>query len=187
MAVGLKRRLFTVEEYHWMARVGILCEDDRVELIDGEVIEMTPIGRRHASCVAGLVRHFTRALGDDALVWPQNPIRLGERSEPQPDTVLLRPRLDLYSAVEPVATDVLLLIEVSDTTLEYDREIKVPLYAQSAIPEVWLVNLQQNTVTIYLDPTPDGYRAARVVRRGDQLAPSAFPDRLLAVSDILPG
>ncbi len=186
MALELKRRRFTVEEYHWIARVGILREDDRVELIDGEVLEMTPIGRRHASCIARLDHILGHELGDAAVIWPRNPIRLSDYSEPQPDLTLLRPRPDFYSTVEPSPSDVLLLIEVSDTTVEYDRRVKVPLYARHSVPEVWLVDLEQDTITVYRDPNADGYRTVRVVRRGEAVAPSAFPDRPLAVSDILP-
>ncbi len=186
MALELKKRRFTVTEYHQMAEAGILGEDDRVELIGGDVIEMTPIGRRHASCVARLDHLLGRELGDTAVVWPQNSVRLDEHSEPQPDLALLRPRADFYASVDATAADVLLLIEVSDTTAEVDRRVKVPLYARSAVPEVWLVDLQQETVTIYLDPAPTGYRTARVVRRGENLAPGAFPDHPLVVADILP-
>ncbi len=186
MAVDLKKRRFTVAEYRQMAQAGILGEDDRVELIDGEVMEMTPVGRRHASCVARLVHFLGRELGDAVVVWPQNPVELGEYSEPQPDLVLLRPRPDFYSSVDATAEDVLLLVEVSDSTVGPDRRVKVPLYAQGGIPEVWLFDLQQETVTIYRDPAPTGYRTAQVVRRGDRLAPSAFPDRSLAVADLLP-
>lgn len=186
MALELKRRRFTTEEYHRMARAGILGEDDRVELIDGEIVEMTPIGRRHASCVATLSQQFAETLRGSVLIWPQNPIRLDDDSEPQPDLVLLRPRPDRYASADPTPDDVLLLVEVADTTVESDRRVKVPLYARSGIQEAWLVDLEQETVTVYLDPTAAGYRTARVARRGEQLAPSAFPDRPLAVADILP-
>jgi Uma2 family endonuclease len=176
-----------VEEYEQMGRAGILGEDDRVELIDGEIVEMTPIGRRHASCVARLTQHFAAlALEGAAVIWVQNPVRLGKRSELQPDFVLLRPRPDLYASVDPAPADVLLLVEVADASIERDRRVKVPLYARAGIPEVWLVDLNQETVTAYRDPRRGGYHTARVVRRGDKLAPSAFPDCALAVADLLP-
>ncbi len=186
MALDLKKRRFTVAEYHKMARAGILGEDDRVELIEGEIVEMTPIGHRHALCVSLMNEVFVVGFRDVAMVWTQNPLRLGKRSEPQPDLVLLRRRPDLYASGRPAIVDVLLLIEVSDTTAGSDRRVKVPLYARSGIPEVWLVDLEQETITVYLDPAPNGYRTARVVRRGESLAPGAFPDRPLAVADLLP-
>ena len=187
MAVDLKRRRFNVDEYEQMGRAGILGEDDRVELLDGEIVEMTPIGRRHASCVARLTQQFAAlALKRTAVIWVQNPVRLGKHSEPQPDFVLLRPRPDLYASTDPTPADVLLLVEVADTSIESDRRVKVPLYARGGIPEVWLVDLNQDTVTAYRDPRRGGYRTAHVVRRGDELAPSAFPDRAIPIVDLLP-
>lgn len=186
MALDLKRRRFTVQEYHQMAQAGILGEDDRVELIEGEIVEMTPIGRRHASCVARLVHRFGRELRDAAVIWPQNPVRLGEDSEPEPDLALLRPRADFYASGHPGPEDVLLLVEVADSSADPDRRVKVPLYARSGIQEVWLVDLEQETVTIYRDPAPDGYRTAQVVRRGDELAPAAFPHVTLKAADLIP-
>ena len=185
MALHLTKRRFTVSEYHQMAQAGILGEDDRVELIDGEVTEMTPIGRRHAATVKRLTRIFVVTFGDDAIVGVQDPVVLSEYTEPQPDLALLRPRPDYYASGHPTPEDIFLLVEVAETSADLDRRVKVPRYARSGIPEVWLVDLEQETVTIYHDPTSEGYRAARVVRRGDQLAPAAFPDRPMAVADIL--
>ena len=187
MAIDLKNRRFTVTEYHQMAQAGILGEDDRVELIEGEIVEMTPIGARHAECVDRLADTFIRAFGGAARVRVQNPVGLGERSEPQPDVALVRRKPGFYASGHPTPGDVLLLVEVADSSADPDRRVKVPLYARSGIHEVWLVDLEQDTITIYRDPTPDGYRNARVARRGDELAPAAFPDRALAVADILPG
>lgn len=186
MAIDLKKRRFTVTEYHQMAQAGILGEDDRVELIEGEIVEMTPIGARHASCVARLDHYLGRELGDAAVTWPQNPVRLGEHSEPEPDLALLRPRADFYASGHPGPEDIFLLVEVADSSADPDRRVKVPLYARSGVPEVWLADLQQQTITIYRDPTPEGYRTVRVVRRGEGLTPGAFPDCALAVADILP-
>ncbi len=137
------RYRFTVEDYHKMAEVDILGEDDRVELIDGEIIEMAPIGRLHAVCVVRLTDLFGETLRRRAIVWAQNPIGLGERSEPQPDLALLRWRPNFYADADPRPEDVLLIIEVADTSLAYDRDIKVPLYARAGIPEVWLVDLNE--------------------------------------------
>ncbi len=185
MAVHPTRRRFTVAEYHQMAEAGILGEDDRVELIEGEIVEMAPIGRRHAGRVARLDRMFQRLTGDESVVWVQNPVRLGEHSEPQPDLALLRPRADFYASDLPTPSDVFLLVEVAETTVELDRRLKTPLYARSGIPELWLVDLDQETLTVYRDPTASGYKTVRVLRRGESIAPGSFPDRPLAVDDIL--
>ncbi len=185
MAVELKRRRFTVREYHQMAEAGILGEDDRVELIDGEIVEMTPMGRRHAECVDRLNELFVQMFRDSARVRVQSPITLGRRSEPQPDLALLQRKPGFYASGHPTARDVFLVVEVSDSSVEPDRREKVPFYARNAVPEVWLVDLKQATVTVYQDPIPGGYRIARVFRRGEQVAPAAFPDRSIAIAEIL--
>lgn len=185
MALHLTRRRFAVSEYHQMAEAGILGEDDRIELIDGEVTEMTPIGRRHAGCVNRLTQLFVKTFGDDAVVTVQNPVVLSENTEPQPDLAILRPRPDFYAERHPTPEDVLLMVEVAETSADLDRRIKAPLYARNGISEAWLVDLEQETVTIYRDPAPGGYRTVRVVRRGEQLAPLAFPQRPLAIASIL--
>ncbi|MCL4370495.1 MAG: Uma2 family endonuclease [Chloroflexi bacterium] len=186
MALDLKRRRFTAEEYHWMARVGILGEDDRVELVDGEIVEMTPIGHRHAACVNRLAELFSQTLGNTAIVSVQNPVRLGQYSEPQPDLALLRRKPDFYASGHPTPEDVFLIVEVAGSSIEPDRRVKIPLYARSGVLEAWLVELDQETLTMYRDPAPDGYHTVRVVRRGEQVAPAAFPSHSLAISDILP-
>ena len=135
------RRRFTVHDYHRMGESGILSEDDRTELIDGEIVQMTPIGGRHAACVNELTRILVGAVGRDAVVSVQNPIRLDDFHEPQPDLAVLRRREDYRSGRLPGSDDVVLLIEVADTTLRYDRGVKLPLYARAGIPEVWLVDL----------------------------------------------
>ncbi len=185
MVVQYARRWFTVEEYHRMAEAGILGEDDRVELIEGEVVKMTPIGRRHASCLARLSELFYGTTKGAAIVWAQNPIDVGEYSEPQPDLAILRRQPDFYLSGHPRPADVYLLIEICDSSVEPDHRVKVLPYARGGVREVWLVDLEQETITIYQDPAPDGYRTARVARRGEQIAPSAFPDRSLLVNDIL--
>jgi len=185
MIFQVSKRLFTVEEYHRMAEAGILGEDDRVELIEGEIVEMTPIGSRHAGAVNRLNRLFSERVGEHAVVSVQNPIRLGERSEPQPDLALLRFREDFYASSHPGPGDVLLVVEVAETSAEYDRRVKVPLYARFGIPEVWLVDLEGEAVEVYRDPSPEGYRKAEVLRRGSSLSPSSFPDLELSVDEIL--
>ena len=185
MALHLTRRRFAVSEYHQMAQAGILGEDDRVELIDGEVTQMTPIGRRHAACVDRLNKLFGKAFGDDAQVRVQNPVVLSEYTEPQPDLAILRPRADFYAAGHPTQEHIFLLVEVAETSADLDRRVKVPLYARSGIQELWLVDLEGETVTISRDPTPSGYGTARVAGRGEELAPLAFPGRPLAAAAIL--
>jgi len=185
MAVQPARRQFTVDEYYQMGRVGILTEDDRVELIEGEIIEMPPIGGRHSSCVNRLTRLLVMALGDSAVVTVQNPLRLDDRSESVPDIIVAKPRADFYEDHHPVPADVLLLIEVSDTTIGYDRRVKLPLYARNGVPVVWIADLDRGIIRVHQDPTPDGYRVVQTRRRGDRLAPSAFPDLAFAVNDIL--
>jgi Uma2 family endonuclease len=185
MAIQIARRLFTTTEYDRMVEAGVLTKDDRVELIDGEILQMSPIGPRHAGCVNALARLFIQVLGDRAVVAIQNPVRLSERSEPQPDLSILRPRPDLYRSTHPAAEDVLLLVEVADSSAEYDRQLKLPLYARGAIPEVWLVNLDQQHFEIHLQPLSGGYGTVRVARRGETIHPQAFPDLTVAIDEVL--
>lgn len=185
MSVGVRTRRFSVEEYHQMVLAGILKEDDRVELIAGEIIEMTPIGPRHSFCVARLTDHFAVSLHGLAVVWVQSPIRLSPDSEPQPDVAVIRSPLTRYADTHPGPDDVLLVIEVADTTVDHDRLRKIPLYARAGIPETWLVNLPAEVIEVHRDPTQDGYRDVRIVRRGESLAPRAFPDVTLSVAQIL--
>src|SRR5258708_2048030 len=127
MVMPLTARRFTVDEYHRMGRAGVFHEDDRVELLEGQIVEMSPIGPAHAGCVAVLTGVLSRRGGESVVVWVQNPVDLGERSEPQPDVALLAPRADAYRTAHPRARDILLAIEVADTSLEHDRDVKVPL------------------------------------------------------------
>lgn len=185
MSVQLVTRRFTVDDFYRMAKAGILTEDDRVELIEGQVVEMAPIGRQHASRVDRLNRLLQRLVGDKAILRVQGPVRLDPYSEPQPDLALLRPRDDFYEAAHPGPADILLLVEVADSSVVYDRQTKTPLYAQAGIPEVWLVDLPQDVVEAHRSPSPDGYRDVQRFRRGQRIAPQAFPDVDLAVDDIL--
>lgn len=185
MALHGTRRRFTADEYHQMAEAGILLEDDRVELVEGEIIEMSPIGRHHASVLNRLTELFVLTFGEVAMVSVQNPIRLSGDTEPQPDLTLVRRRSDFYDAGLPEPEDILLVVEVADTSLAYDRGLKIPLYGRSRIAEAWLLDLNSGTITIYRDPGPSGYGTSQELRRGERLAPLAFPNRLLAVSDML--
>lgn len=181
----LTRRRFTVAQYDRMGRVGILTEDDRVELIDGEIIEMNPIGGWHASDVKRWAQHFVLTFSDIAQVGIQDPVYLDEHSEPQPDLTLLIPRPDFYASGHPRPSDILLLVGIADSTLAFDRGVKVPLYARAGIREVWLVNLAEDAINVYRDPTPGGYRISWTARRGESLAPEAFSGRELAVAELL--
>ncbi len=186
MAVVLKRRRFTVDEYHRMREAGILGEDDRVELIEGEIVEMAPIGPLHAGIVDRIAHVFSRGLGDRVIVRIQNPIQLSkENSELQPDVTLLHPRLDFYIRSHPGAGDVFLVAEVMDSSVEKDRRVKLPLYARAGIPEVWLVDLNTERVETYRYPALDGYRDVQILRSGEALAVEAFPDLTLTVADLL--
>jgi Uma2 family endonuclease len=185
MAVQLLRRRFTVAEYHKMAEAGILSEDDRVELLEGEIVAMSPIGSRHAGLVNRLTRLFSQRAGDQVIVSVQNPIRLGEHSEPHPDLALLRPRADFYASSHPGPEDVLLIVEVADTSAAVDREVKVPLYARWGVPEVWVVDLGGERVEVYRQPGVGGYEQRLTLARGDVVSPQAFSELRLAVADLL--
>jgi Uma2 family endonuclease len=182
--VGTRRR-FTSAEYHAMAEAGILAEDERVELIAGEIVRMAPIGSRHAGGVKRLNRRLTRGLGERALISVQDPIAIGDDSEPEPDVAVLRPRDDDYAQSHPRPADVLLIIEVADSSVAYDRDVKLPLYAQAGIIEAWLACLDERRVEIHRDPAATGYRNVRILRPGDRIAPLAFPDFELTVEEIL--
>ncbi|MGH9068684.1 MAG: Uma2 family endonuclease [Acidimicrobiales bacterium] len=185
-AVGVRRHLFTVEEWHRMGEAGLFGEDDRVELLDGEVVDMSPIGLRHAACVKRLNQHLMRLVEGRAIVSVQDPLRLDDRSEPLPDVALLRPRADFYVSAHPVPGDTLVAIEVADTSLVYDRDRKAPHYAASGVPETWVVDLTGRQVLVMTDPGPDGYGTLRRVGRGSRLAPTQLPGLTLPVDDILP-
>ena len=185
MAVEPARRQFTVDEYYQMASAGILSENDRVELIEGEIIQMPPIGGRHASCVDRIAELFFGAFRGIAQVRVQNPLRLDGLSEPVPDVMLLKRRSDFYAERHPFPQDVLLLVEVSDTTVAYDRRVKLPLYARLGVGEVWIVDLDRSIIDLHREPTSEGYRLIETRRRGERLGPSAFPDQTFSVDDIL--
>ena len=152
-----RRHAYSVDDYYRMAETGILRPGDRVELIDGEIIDRAPIGSRHAAAVKRIAQALSLSLGDRAIVSVQDPIRLDPYSEPQPDIALLRPREDFYAGAHPGPGDVLLLVEVADSTLRFDRDTKLPLYARHGIPEVWLVDIENAQFTIHRDPQAHGY------------------------------
>jgi len=170
-----KHRL-TVNDYHRMGETGILPEDARVELIEGEVIDMAPIGSHHAGIVKRLTRLLVQAVGASAIVSVQDPVILDGHSEPQPDVALLRPRNDFYTLAHPKANEVLLLIEVAESSLRYDESIKIPLYARHGIPEVWLIDVEQRRLTRFFNPREKGYVNDESPDALSVLTPVALPD-----------
>ncbi len=164
-----ERHRFTVEDYYRMADAGLLGHDERVELIEGEVIDMAAIGSRHAACVNRLNELFMTRLAGRAVVGVQNPVRLTDLSEPQPDVAVLRQRPDFYAGAHPGPADILLVVEVADTTLAWDRNVKVPLYGRAGIPEVWVVDLDGEVLDVFTSPREQEYDDVRQARRGESL------------------
>lgn len=173
MAIQVRKYLISVENYHKMAGTGILPESG-VELINGEIIEMSPIGSKHAAAVDRLNRILSRQFGDEVIIRVQNPIILNSFSEPEPDIAVVKYRADFYEKQHPHSADVLLAIEVSDTTINYDREIKLALYAQSGIPECWLVDLEKSEIQAFWQPLGDAYRFSQLARKGGSLKAQHF-------------
>ncbi len=159
----VRKRLIDVDEYHLMGQVGIFAPDERVELIEGEVIEMAPIGSPHTGNVNILTRLLVVAAGDRAVVSVQNPVRLDRHSEPEPDFALLKPRADSYRGAHPRPQDVLLLVEVAESSLKYDQQVKLPLYAAHGIPEVWVFDVTAKILSVHRDPAGDAYRTTSAI------------------------
>jgi Uma2 family endonuclease len=185
VTVTLRRYRFTVDQYHRMAAAEIFHPECRVELVDGDIFEMSPIGPWHSGVVNRLTHRFVAGLGDRAVVHVQNPTGLDDYSEPQPDVMLLKPRADFYGTAHPRPEDTLLLVEVSDTSLPHDRGRKLRLYARTGVPEVWIVNRRADAIEVFRAPSPEGYREVVRRHRGEELAPAAFPDLNLSVSEVL--
>lgn len=181
----IQKKRFTADDYQRMGRAGILSEDDRVELIDGEVIDMTPIGPRHNAAVNRANRAMVMAVGDSAIVQVQGSVRLDVYHEPQPDLVLLRPRVDYYASQLPGPVDILLVVEIAESSLEYDRDVKARLYAASGIPEYWLVDLDAACISSCSAPQEGSYRTLRQYNRGQSLAPQLLPDCIVTVDALL--
>lgn len=181
----LRRHRLTAEQYRLMGECGILPPDAKVELIEGEVIDMAPTGSRHAGVVRHIASVFERAAAGAALVSIQSPIALGMTSQPEPDIALLRPRSDFYKSRHPEPADVLLLVEVADTSLRYDRRIKTPLYARHGVSEVWVVDLERDRVCVYRQPTASGYRITEDFKRRDSVAPQALAQCAIDLDAVL--
>lgn len=179
------RYLFTTTDYHKLRETGFFSADERVELIDGEIIAISPIGPKHAGCVNKLNRILNRKVGRYAIVAAQNPVWLNEYSEPQPDIALLKLRDDVYTTSHPTPADTLVAIEVADSTLDGDRQIKLPKYAQAGIPEVWLVDLVNERIEVHALPNEGIYQEVRIVLRNQKVVSRTLPNLTLKASDIL--
>jgi Uma2 family endonuclease len=176
---------FTVEDYHRLAELGFLHEDSRVELIEGDLIAMSPVGPRHADVVDRLVELLVPLLVRRAILRVQNPLRLDEHSEPEPDLMLVNRREGRYATAHPRPADVLLLIEVMDSSADYDRGTKLGLYARYAVAEVWLIDLTEQRIEIHRMPVEGTYTERSIRSRGQTVAPGRFPDVELDVDAIL--
>lgn len=181
----LKQHRFTLERYEAMIERGILHEDDRVELIHGVIVDVSPIGDRHTACVKRLNRLFTSIAAERVTVSIQDPIMLPPDSEPGPDAALLRPREDFYESGKPRSEDVLIVVEVADSSLDFDRDVKMPLYACATIPEAWLVDVEAQAVEVYTEPGGGRYAQMRTYRSGETIRSDAFPEHPFPVDRIL--
>ena len=185
MSVQYQRHYFNVDEYYRMAEVGLLSPDDRVELIEGEIVEMSPIGSTHAGTVCRSSAFLNRKLGDTVIVRSQNPVRLNDLSEPQPDLALLKPRKDFYSNSHPTPGDVFVVIEVADTSVDYDRNVKLPAYARAGIPEAWLMVLPKDVIEVHSQPKNGKYQKVQRLKRGKTLVSPTIPTFECKVEDLL--
>ena len=184
MALEIVRRQWSVDDYHRMAETGILEEDERVELIGGDVLQMPRIEARHAACVDRLTMALAPAVASSAIVRVQGPIQVDDYSEPQPDLAVLRIRGDFYRDGHPLPADVLLLIEVADSSLLYDRNTKLPVYARAHSPEVWLVSVPDERVERYSEPVNGIYQAIQIVQRGQAVVSTTLPEVTIAADTI---
>ena len=184
MAVDVERarRLFTIDEYVRMWESGIFNDEDRIELIDGEVVEMSPTGNPHGAFVDNMTHLLINAVGDRARVRVQGTVRIPPRSLPQPDLVVLRPRS--YKSESATTADILLVVEVADTSLRYDRTVKLRLYARAGIPEYWIVDAKAETLEVYRAPSGDQYAEHQQPARGSTIAPLVFPDAAISIDAI---
>jgi Uma2 family endonuclease len=185
MPTEIIKKRFTVDEYYRMVEVGILQPKERVELIDGEIVEMSPIGHRHGVRVIRVNTLFIKAFGDRAVVGVQTSIRLNDWTEPEPDLVVFKHRSDFYAGKKPTPQDILFVMEVADTSLRYDRNVKVPLFAAAGIPEVWVEDAKNDVLYVYRDPRGGTYAVTIEAQRGDFVSPIAFPDIQFSIDHLL--
>jgi Uma2 family endonuclease len=185
MSVFPVRHSVSVDEFERMVEAGVFAPDERLELIDGEILDMSPIGDPHQGCVNRLTALFARLAADDrAVLQVQGAFQAGDWSMPQPDVALLRPRTDFYASGRPQPSDLLLAVEVADSSLRYDRGTKRSLYARVGVPEMWMVDLNGGAVDVACEPSDGAYRRIAQARSGDTIAPAAFPDVTLAVAQL---
>jgi Uma2 family endonuclease len=185
MSIAVARRRFTVDDYQRMEEAGILRAEDRVELIDGEFVVMMSIGPRHHACVDRATRALVMKAGELAIVRVQGAVRLDLYNAPEPDLMLLRPRADFYASRHAGPADVLLAVEVAESSIDYDRDVKALLYARSDVPEYWLIDLNADTLACYSSPERGAYRAVRQYQRGQSMAPRLLPECVVAVDDLI--
>jgi Uma2 family endonuclease len=186
MAAHITRKLFDSDSYLRMAEAGILSPTDRVELIRGDILVMSPIGPRHGAAVNAALRTIVKAIGEKALIWVQTTVVLDTFVVPEPDIAFLKPREDSYATKHPAAGDILLIVEVADSSLEYDTTVKLGLYAILGIPEYWIADLRNDRLLVYAQPEGDAYRIARVLHQGEFIAPRALPESEFPVGLFLP-
>ncbi len=184
MTLHIDQKLFTREDYHRMVKAGVLAEDEKVELISGNIITMSPIGIKHLATVNRFTWIFKKMLSDDYILSIQNPVCINDYSEPEPDIAVLNYKKNFYDNKKPTPTDIPLIIEVSDTTLEKDQELKMPLYAKAGIAESWVVDLNNSKIFVFTDPSLKGYLTKRLYFPGDQIEVSSIPDLTIPVTDI---
>ena len=176
---------FSVKEYYRMAETGVLRPDARVELLDGKIIDMSPIGPFHGGLVNRLIRIFGKLANGRWQASAQNPLRLDDHSEPEPDFMLLKPSTDDYTSRHPEPEDVFLLVEVADASLDYDRQEKLPAYGRAGVSEVWVVNLRDHVIEVHREPNFTGYGSKTVLRVGDKVSSQTFPDAVVDVGELL--
>jgi Uma2 family endonuclease len=185
MAVEIIKRRFTADEYQRMGQTGILFTGDRVELIDGEIVAMTPIGSRHSAAVDRTARAMFIGVRDRAIVRVQGSVRLDLFHEPQPDLALLKPRDDFYASAHPGPSDILLVVEIAESSLEYDRDVKAPMYARLGVAEYWVADLHGEQLLVHSRPEGGIYREVERVRGGLSVTPKLLADCSIAVDDLL--
>jgi Uma2 family endonuclease len=185
MPEAIIKKRFTADEYQRMGETGILGPEDRVELIDGEVLTMTPIGPRHSACVSRATHAFVKAVGDDAIVLPQGSVRLDRYNEPEPDLALLRPRADFYASRHAGPDDILLVIEIAASSIAYDRDLKARIYAEAGVVEYWIADLNDNVVLRYSSPERGRYARVERCHRGQSIAPILLPTCAIDVDVLL--
>lgn len=178
-----RRRKFTVADYQRMGEIGLFDPDDRVELIDGDIYEMGNIGPRHAGLVNFLNEQLVRAAAGRFVLAPQNPVEISRFSEPQPDLALSLPRADFYRTAHPRASEVVLVIEVADSTVRWDRQVKMPMYGRQGIQEAWLIEIPRRVVTVYREPSDQGYRSSTDLTQG-ALCPLCLPELQIDIEEL---